>query len=570
MSRGSRVIRYLRRSRAVTLGVVILLGVVPSRAVETQATTEKDPLDALVRHWPLGEDEWLEDSDGRRYYIARFSKTEPYLLEGEGRRVRYQRFFAWEIFDEDGDFFYLKLGRPVPREDTERGLALKRKRQEERLAEVAASYAFEDRRDDRLRFESFDEGLPRAGQWRNGFDVADINNDGFLDIIHSTPRKVISPPVVFLGNGQGSWSRWEASFPEAPYNYGDVAVADVDQNGLLDIAMGFHLRGLMVLAQERPGQFRDASQGLPLSVPGAGGDATGFTSRSVKLADWNQDGRPDFLALGEGARPATAGKKLRGIPVTRSYGLAIFLNAGEAGWKAISEGSTGGVFGDTFVLGDFNQDQLVDIATETYNSGIREILHLNTGEGFEAAELSSLRKFGWVFGISAGDFNEDGSDDLVTSFATRWEGISRRGLEFHHIGDAGEWVRSVVLSVEGDDNIWSLATGDLDADGHLDLAASTEDGKLLVYLGDGTGGFVRETSPELDPPSTCRGYGLMLRDLDGDGRDDLLAGFSGEGGDLLTSLGRPAICPSGGALRVWRSQPAAPTQSEPEGCTSDL
>ena len=562
---GSKEIRFLRWLRTAAVGAAFLAGCALALQVAAQETTARSALDALQRHSPLGEDEWLEEADGRQYYIARFSKTEgPYLVEDEGKRIRYQRFFVWDVVDEDDDFLYVKQYRPISPEETKVAQARQREQQEERLAEIAATYAFEDRRADRLRFESFDEGLPRAGQWRNGFDVADINNDGFLDIVHSTPRKVISPPVVFLGDGHGTWTQWEASFPEAPYDYGDVAVADVDQNGLLDIAMGFHLRGLMVLVQERPGHFRDASEGLPLSIPGAGGDASGFSSRSVKLADWNRDGRPDLLALGEGARPGTAGKHVRGVRVARSYGLAIFLNAGEAGWEAISEGSPGGVFGDSFVLGDFNQDHLVDVATETYNMGTREILHLNTGEGFEAAELPSLREFAWVFGITAGDFNEDGSEDLVTSFATRWEKISRRGLEYHHIGDAGEWVRSVVLSVEGTDNMWSLATGDLDADGHLDLVASTEQGRLWVYLGDGAGGFLREASPELDPPPTCRGYGLMLRDLDGDGRDEILAGFSGEGGDLLASLGRPEVCPSSGALRVWRSQPGGASRSETE------
>ena len=104
MSCGSTGIPYLGWPGAVTLGVVILLGVAPSRGVEAQETTVRSVLDALERYWPLQDDEWLEDADGRRYYIARFSKTEgPYLLEDGGRQVRYQRFFVWDLADEDDD-----------------------------------------------------------------------------------------------------------------------------------------------------------------------------------------------------------------------------------------------------------------------------------------------------------------------------------------------------------------------------------------------------------------------------------------------------------------------------------
>ena len=96
--------------------------------------------------------------------------------------------------------------------------------------------------------------------------------------------------------------------------------------------------------------------------------------------------------------------------------------------------------------------------------------------------------------------------------------------------------------------------GDLDGDGKVDLVATSERGNVLVLLGDGKGGFVREESPELDPPNLCRGYGLRLVDLDGDGREEIVAGFAGETATILEFLGQ-SKCETGGALRVWRSSP---------------
>ena len=244
MSCGSRVVRYLRRSRAVTLGVVILVGGAPSRAVEAQETTEKNPLDALVRHWPLGEGRVARGLRRTPLLHRPFLEVGALLAGGRGKACTLPALLCLGSVRRRRRLLLPQAGptgpsggdRAQPRSQAQgAGRAAGGGCRHLLLSKIAAT--------DRLRFESFDEGLPRAGQWRNGFDVADINNDGFLDIIHSTPRKVISPPVVFLGNGQGSWTRWEASFPQAPYDYGDVAVADVDDNGLLDIAMGFHLRG---------------------------------------------------------------------------------------------------------------------------------------------------------------------------------------------------------------------------------------------------------------------------------------------------------------------------------------
>ena len=70
-----------------------------------------------------------------------------------------------------------------------------------------------------MRFAPFGEGLPTSGQWREGFRIADMNEDGHPDIVHGPRRKEAGPPVIFLGDGKGSWTRWaEARFPSLPYD----------------------------------------------------------------------------------------------------------------------------------------------------------------------------------------------------------------------------------------------------------------------------------------------------------------------------------------------------------------
>jgi hypothetical protein len=150
----------------------------------------------------------------------------------------------------------------------------------------------------RLRFTFFGRGLPSSGQWREGFAIADMNGDGYPDIIHGPPRKAPGAgPVIFLGDGKGSWSRWrEARFPPLAYDYGDVQVGDFNGDGHQDLAFVVHLRGLIALLGDGKGGFRDASEGLDFAL----GGKTAFSSITLRLVDWSGDGRPDILAFGEG------------------------------------------------------------------------------------------------------------------------------------------------------------------------------------------------------------------------------------------------------------------------------
>src|ERR671928_1580008 len=107
-----------------------------------------------------------------------------------------------------------------------------------------------------LSFQPFDDGLPRAGQWRHGFAVADMNRDGLPDLVFSSPRKFANPPFVFLNLGGGRWREWrEATFPSLSFDYGAVAVADFDGDGANDIAVASHYRGVTAVLGDDDGHF---------------------------------------------------------------------------------------------------------------------------------------------------------------------------------------------------------------------------------------------------------------------------------------------------------------------------
>ena len=531
----------------------------PPLTTSSAASDEKpetDPMDDLESKEPA-DGKWIKTDDGREYFVTRLKKAKGTVFRSSERVIIYKRLYRFELDHEDAEYWYIRYYRASI--EGEKSIEETQQAQQERLEAVKASYRFDERTVDRLIFAAYDQGLPRKGQWRQGLEVADMNGDGHLDIAHGPPRKGEVAPHIYLGDSAGSWRLWTGvRWPNVALDYGDIAVGDIDGDGLLDLALGVHLKGVKVFRQSAPGQFVDWSKGLPFSQPGRGGDATGFASRAVELVDWNGDGKLDLLALGEGPRQQrTEDGKTEGLPVSATYGLAVYLNPGDQGWLPLAAGQTGGAFGDSIAVGNWNDDQRPDVVTASYSWGNRDVLQVNSGRTDVAAMVSalpSLRASAWVFGVAAGDFDGDRREDVVTSFATYDGEMARRGLELSRVNADGAWRTELIAAYEGKDNMWSLASGDLDGDGHQDLVATTERGKVKVYLGDGSGGFAVEESPELDPPDLCRGYGLELADIDGDGRAEIVAGFAGETEAMLEFLGQTR-CESTGALRAWRASP---------------
>src|SRR5260370_20903202 len=145
----------------------------------------------------------------------------------------------------------------------------------------------------RWRLAPFGRGLPDAGQWRQGFAIADMNGDGHPDLILPSPRGLPGVPEIFLGDGKGSWSRWrDAKFPPLPYDYGDVQAADFNGDGKMDLVLGIHLRGLIVLRGDGKGGFVSDSNGLDFD--------DGFSSQAMRVAELDRNGRLVLTSSQEG------------------------------------------------------------------------------------------------------------------------------------------------------------------------------------------------------------------------------------------------------------------------------
>lgn len=508
---------------------------------------------------------WLTDESGQQYFILEVPRIEGQFVWLSENEVRLRGGLPLKLERYDDKTFYAKILKVAPGAGTPvRGS----KPTISDLEKAKASYKIEIPVVSRLRLVPFDAGLPRRGQWRNGFDVADMNGDGQLDIVHGAARKGASRPVIFLGDGKGTWRAWtEVRFPgDIRYDYGDVAAADLNGDGHMDMVLAMHILGLRALVGDGKGGFTPWTEGLDYRTPKSGDPPPGFSSRAITTVDWNGDKRPDVLALGEGMRLTTSNEKPE-MQEAAANGAVIYLNEGDGKWVRKDQGSDAGqLFGDSVTTGDFDGDGRVDFVTAASFVGRKDIVHLGRGDGWETAPLD-LRPRGYVTAVTAGDFDGDGRDDVAAAYINSEMGVLRSGIDVFLArpdkDDGLSWERRGLAAVDGRLGFYALDAGNLDGDTSLDLVALTGEGQAHIFLGESQGSFARAELPAGAVASEpgCRGYDVRLVDLDGDGRDEIVANFAGEQGtsQILQSMGPEGVkqsCPSEGSIRAWKPVPA--------------
>lgn len=390
-----------------------------------------------------------------------------------------------------------------------------------------------------LRLVDFGEGLPKSGQWREGFGVGDVNRDGHPDLVFPPARKSPGYPVVFLGDGAGHWTRWrEARFPPFPYDYGDAQVADLDGDGIADIALAMHHRGIVALLGDGKGNFRLASDGLDFAA--RQDTIPDFSSRCLRAFDVDGDGRIDLVALGEGPIIPFGGPgKAHG-----SSGVVVYENRSGGRWEARRQAPRAGLpFGSAMAVGDFDGDGRLDLAIASGVLGSREILEFGSPEGWRLGEVASLPAEGYLRAIAAADFDGDGVDDLVVggSFLEGEDWVGR--VDVYLSREHGTvWERRPLLRGA---EVMALAAGPIAGKGSpAAVAALTDVGKLLIFRSDGRGHF--ETLPVSEPETGCAGSAIQLVDLDGDGHPEIVAAYADEATSTRSG------CPSQGMVKAFK------------------
>ena len=285
-------------------------------------------------------------------------------------------------------------------------------------------------------------------------------------------------------------------------------------------------------------------------------------SHAMAAGDFNGDGIEDLAVSAPGESPGDDPKS--GVVFiyhgTASGGLRPRKVLTQAG---IGANEAGDMFGQAMAVGDFNGDGRDDLAVgapgeapgDNPQSGYVFIYRgstngLNAWTGIDQSGLGANEdgdKFGSA--LAAGDINDDGRDDLVVSAPAEAPGNNpKSGYVFTFKGSPSgltPWEghdQSGFGQNERDDFFGAaLAMGDIDGDGHADLAVGApgeapgddpRSGYVFVFRGSESGlsrwrgldqtGFGENESVDRF------GSSLSMGDINGDNRDDLAVGAPGE------------------------------------------
>jgi hypothetical protein len=178
--------------------------------------------------------------------------------------------------------------------------------------------------------------------------------------------------------------------------------------------------------------------------------------------------------------------------------------------------------------GDFNRDGLLDFATASTSANVMSVF-LNSGAAGNArfANRTDYAAGNYARSIAAGDLDGDGWLDLVVSNVTN-------GTVSSYLNKGDGTFAEQVTSAAGTSPL-SVALADFNGDGKLDVAAGSSTGTgVSLLLGLGNGIFA---SPVTFRPQDSMQF-LAAADMNGDGRPDLVT----SNGDDTVSLMR-AACP---------------------------
>lgn len=328
-----------------------------------------------------------------------------------------------------------------------------------------------------------------SGDGNNGVRFADVNADGFIDIVQADGNDS-DQHVTYLNNGKNGWELtplWQipivdnGGFTESDGS-GDNALqmADLNSDGFPDLLMadGNAEDQHIAFINDRKGKFSlSADWSLPLIHGGGFTESDGEGDNGVRIIDVNGDSYPDIVEA-DGTDRATLLNDQRGQFVAVSNFIIEPIDNG-----GFTE--NGGDDDNGVRTIDINGDGLIDIV-QADDADQRKVF-LNRGDGT------------WLQNSEADSFN----------------------LPVIH--DAG-------FTEDGGDGDNGVRFADLNFDGYVDIIQGDGGDQRDVYLNNSMNGWVKVTSWQL-PLITQGGFteedgggdnGLSITDVNGDGFPDIV------------------------------------------------
>jgi len=224
--------------------------------------------------------------------------------------------------------------------------------------------------------------------------------------------------------------------------------------------------------------------------------------RQVAVADFNGDGILDLAAATDGGVDILVGKGDGTFPTRTSIGK-------RGAWA--------------LTVADMNNDGIPDLVVNYQGGAYTVGILLGNGDGtFQPAKQFAVGYS--ALAVAVGDFNKDGNLDVVV-------GQARERSIGVLLGNGDGTLQPVTsYTVPGAGYPESLAVGDFNDDGNLDIAAAN--GDLHIFQGNGDGTF----KPAAD---TGPANSIVAADVNLDGRIDIVSNngvYLNEGGGAVSYI----------------------------------
>lgn len=330
----------------------------------------------------------------------------------------------------------------------------------------------------------------------NGLFVADLNGDGYLDVVGGDTRAF----QTAFGTGAGYFSTGRSILSgSSSSSLRDLQVADFTGDGLLDVAAPDYALGRILL-------FRGSATGSFADIPVV--TATTTLPNQIAAGDFDEDGHLDLVFTSWESNAVT---------LLRGDGTGQFT---EAGRMTVPTAQV-----TKIVSGDFDADGHKDLAFAHKLSSAVDVL-FGQGEGTFSGATQAMAGTYPDSSIGMIDIDSDGDADLIAA-----NGSDQTVTVARNLGGR-LFAAPQAAPIDGGGTYSALyqrnfATADFNGDGKLDVATlvnSPTKTMFAVLNGRGDGTFDDAT---FSRGSTTPGSIFVAADADGDGRPDLLALGSG-------------------------------------------
>ena len=373
----------------------------------------------------------------------------------------------------------------------------------------------------------------------------DDDDDGELDAGETSTRTLVDNPLTAEVDEAGTYSFVGLSPRSDPYVVRVVATQGWTQTAPRENDFTPRRFGTGDLDQTRSVAAGDFD---------GDGDADLVVAHGNYVSLMQNDGNGSFvlyeeLAVGSGAYAVVAAHLNNdddldlAVVNYLSSEMSVLLGVG-GGSFAEAVNYPVGIYPSSLAPGDFDGDGDVDLAITNEWDGNVSILR-NDGSGSFTADPASPTVGTRPFSVIAGQFNDDNHDgriddddalDLAVANFGDGDNVTCGNVSVLLNNGSGSFETKV--NVPAGCSPSSVAAGDLDGDGDLDLAVAnflSDDVSILVNVGNGSFVLLPKSLPAGTGP-----YALTVADLEGDGDPDLIVTNADEEGlGILRNLTKP-------------------------------